>query len=199
MMQRSVAKHSQISSNACSFKHVDTMLVMRGSGKYQHGMTLLELVIVIVVLGILSGVASVKMGSASSLTMQSQTQLVAAHIRQLQSLAFNWGCDLKMVVAGSGYSVSSRVDYTGTDKETKCGDTVSLVKIPGRFEDFNIQLENNLSFSVGGTLYIDSMGRPTDATGLPISANTDFMVSDSANNWRIRVSPLTAFVTITKL
>ena len=168
--------------------------------KKQKGMTMIELVIVLIVIGIVSGVSAMKYGSSSSLTISQQTQMFANHIRQMQALSLNWGCNLKMLVTASGYSVTANTDYSGTDKATNCKDGVSLIKTPGRFEDFNFSLDHDVTFSGTGILYLDDTGQPSTAT--PTTAkttNTDFQMTENGNNFRIRILPVSGFVEISKI
>ena len=165
----------------------------------QKGVTLMELVIVMVVISTVSGVAAMKYGSSSSLTISQQSQMFANHVRQIQAMAFNWGCNLKLVVTTNGYSAKASADYSATDKATLCEDGVTLIKNPGRAEDFSYSLEHGVTFSGTGTLYIDKKGQPTDIGGVAISTNTDFQMTENSNNWQIRISPVSGFVAINKL
>jgi len=175
------------------------MLLIKLNQK-QKGMTMMELIIVIIVMGIVSGVGAMKYGSSSSLTISQQSQMFSNHIRQMQTLALSWGCNLKMVVDANSYYVTANTDYSGTDKAVKCKDGVTLIKTPGRFEDFDFSLAHGVTFTGTGTLYLDSKGQPSNAAATAAkTTNTDFQMSENGNNFRIRISPVTGFVEIAKI
>lgn len=164
----------------------------------QYGLTLIELVIVIVIISIVSGVAGSKLGSTSA-TVAVQAEQFAAHVRHAQNIALNWGCELTLAINTASYNLVSRIDYTGTDKASRCGDGATILTDPASHTAFNFLLSNGIQFTATGAIYFDSLGRPTDATGTPVTTTTSFTLSGGSNNWQVSVTPVTGFVTLVSI
>ena len=161
----------------------------------QTGITLIELLIVIVVLGIISGIATVKLNSTMSFSSGVQATNFAQNIRHAQSLATNWGCDFDFTIITTNYAVTNKTAIPGKI----CNTAGSSVSDPATGKIFSITLSDNVTFTAGtGTFYFDSFGRPNDAGGL-ISTNTSFTLSGNNTSWQITMAPITGFVSINKL
>lgn len=166
----------------------------------QSGFTLVELVVVIIVMSIVAGIAGTKLGSSAAATLGPQAEQFAANIRHAQSMAVNWGCDVKLSISSTtSYNLTSRIDYSGTDKAALCGDGATIVNDPATREAFNVLLSNDVQFTATGTIYFDSLGRPTDAAGTPVTTTTSFTLSGGSKNWQVSVTPVTGFVTLVNI
>lgn len=162
-------------------------------------MTLIELAIVIIVIAIISGVAASKLSSTSSITAGHQAELVANHIRQVQSLAISWGCKMKFNISATSYNVTANADYSTSAKSTTCGNGASVIKNPADRSTFTITLENGVQFAATGSLYFDILGRPTDAAGTPTSVTSSYTLSGDGVSYQISVSPVSGFVSLVRL
>ncbi|MDH3326512.1 MAG: prepilin-type N-terminal cleavage/methylation domain-containing protein [Gammaproteobacteria bacterium] len=158
-------------------------------------MTLIELVIVIVVLGIIAGVATVKMNNSMSFSSGIQATKISQDIRHAQSLAINWGCELDFTTTTTNYAFTNRTAMAGKI----CNTAGSAIKDPATGNNFSISLKDGVTFTAGiGTFYFDSLGRPNDNLGL-LTTPSSFTISGNNAIWTIVVSPITGFVTSTKL
>ncbi|MDH5547858.1 MAG: type II secretion system GspH family protein [Gammaproteobacteria bacterium] len=162
----------------------------------QHGITLIELIISIVVIGILVAIATTRVNT-SSITLSQQAEAFAADIRHTQSLAIHWGCQLTIAAttAPAEYQVLSKSSYAGKI----CSAAATVIKDPRNGNDFTATLVNGIVFSANQTLYFDSFGRPIDIVGSIISADTVFTLTKSGVSYEIRVVPLSGYVTVVKL
>lgn len=167
---------------------------MKRAAGHQHGITLIELVITILVIGIMSGIASVKFGF-SDITLAQQAEQFAADIRHARSLAINWGCELSLTVTTPDqYEVSSKQAYAG-----KPCDVVGTIKdqISGR--DFVVNLANGVQFTANATFHFDSFGRPIDEASSIINNDTSFDMTTGNQTYRITVTQLSGYVSTTRL
>ena len=166
-------------------------------GKSQQGMTLIELVIVIVILSILVAVASIRLSNPAAITLTYQAELFAGHIRYLQSLALNWGCELNLnITSTTTYTVTSRQSYAGK----ACHTAAATINNPSTQQPFSVSLSDSVQFSATSSLGFDSLGRPIDTTtGVLLSSNTQFNMTAGGIIWRVTVSPVSGFVSLVKL
>jgi len=163
--------------------------------KLQSGLTLIELVIVIIVLSILAGIGSAQINSSDEFSLSQQARKFSNHIRHVQLLANNWGCDLRLTVSASNYEVTSQTDYTG-DGKAECG-AGNVITDPAAFDSFSIDLEGSVTFSSTGNFYFDTLGRPRNsATDALLTATTQFDMSSGSATWRATIAPISGFVTL---
>ena len=146
----------------------------------QQGVTLLELVMVLVIIGVLAAIAAPRLSLTDS-SVHVQAAQIARDIRHIQMLAMNQGRTLIFQSLGNGY---------------RCVDsTNAVISDPASQQAFNFGLENGVTLA-GGDLGFDSLGRPVNA-GTPVAAAVDYNVSGGAQSAVISVAPITGFVTVT--
>ena len=159
------------------------------------GMTLIELLIVITVIGILSSVAVSKITSSGTLTLGQQATKFSHNIRHAQTLAQFWGCTLVVEVTTNSYEVRNKAPVTG---KTKCSTTDTIIVDPSTRENFDVNLEYGVQFSSTGIFDFSHKGIPEDnATGNDLAALTNFNITDGTNTITISVSHITGFVEVT--
>lgn len=156
--------------------------------KRSQGFTLLELVVIITLVGIMASYAAVKWQPVATFTINQQAELLAQNIRHVQSLAMYWGVSLRLVPAGTQYSVVC-VNGTGSAPCVNAGDTV---KNPTNNSPFIVQLGDGLSIS-GFATEFDSGGRPVNGVAL-LTADRLFTLSVSGLSRTLVVKPVTGFV-----
>lgn len=144
------------------------------------GVTLIELVIVVMILGILAAVAMARGPSSADTTLGSQASLFVQNLRHLQALAVHQGKTLTMDSTSSGYS----------GKESGV-----VITEPVKGSSFQVTLENGATMSVA-SIDFDEMGRPESA-GTLISSPQAFVLTGSSNSITVSVTPITGYVYIT--
>ena len=165
--------------------------------KSQSGMTLIELVIVIIVLSILVATGSAQIGSTNEMMLSQQAKKFASQIRHAQFLATNWGCDIKLTMTASKYEATYQTTSTAEGK----ADCISgnIVNDPASFDNLSITLENSASFTGGTIFYFDNFGRPKDSATDVLLGNINIDMTTGTSTWRITINSLTGFVSSTAL
>jgi len=163
----------------------------------QSGLTLLELVIVISVVGLLAAIASSKFLSIAGMSARHQTDLFANDIRHLQSLAMSWGCELELNVSSTSYDVFSKTDYSAAGK-SYCATGLPITN-PTFGQSFSVNISNGLTLAPTGSIYFDNMGRPTDIAGSLLSVATTYTLSGGGESWQISIQPITGWVSMNKV
>lgn len=127
------------------------------------GFTLLEVIFVIILLGILTKFAMMKLITPGTMTLPAQAQAVAGLVRQAQALAVQ-----------RGQRMCFRVDTTGAN-----GRFAYAAPTGGACTATESSLSMAQGVSVGSatTVYFNSLGLPVDNTGAALASNTTFTVS----------------------
>jgi len=163
---------------------------------HQTGITLIELVIVIIVISILTAIATAKI-SSSNITVGQQAEQFATDIRHVQSLAINWGCELTLTITAtpSQYEVTSKQAYANKP----CNVAAAIIKDPISQQNFTITLSNGVRFTADSTFYFDSFGRPINAAGTIINVDTSFDLTSGGISYRVTIIRLSGYVTVVKV
>lgn len=164
----------------------------------QLGMTLIELVLVIIIISILGAVGSAQISSSEKLTLSQQARAFSSQLRHAQFLASNWGCDIAVTVTATKYEATYENDYFAEGKVDCIAGNV--VKDPASGQDFSITLDDSATFTKTGSFYFDVMGRPkvvvTDAL---LGVDTTFEMNYGTETWESTIVPVTGFVSLAKL
>jgi MSHA pilin protein MshC len=150
-----------------------------------RGFTLIELVIVLVVVGVISGYALMKNSSSSVYTLVSQANTMAHDIRHVQTLATTWGRSL-CISAAAGENGTYTVSYFITST-SQCN--VSPVINPVTGAAFNVSLQKGVVLAGPATLVINSLGKPAAASSYTLTSGDATVTLD--------VAALTGYVTVT--
>ena len=151
------------------------------------GFTLIETVVVLVLLGILAVNVVIRWPADNELKLPAQADLLATHLRHIQSLALYWGQPLRLAIGSGSYSVAC-VTASAT---SPCNN--SPVIDPATGESFSTTLENGISLAGTATTDFDSLGRPVSGGSL-ITGARSFTLSAGTPTWTVTLSPLTGFV-----
>lgn len=149
------------------------------------GFTLLDAIFAIVLLGILTKFAMMKLVTPATMTLPTQAQSVADLIRRAQSLAVVRGQRTSVSVATAGMNGSLAVACVASAPcNTDSGLTVSQGVVVG-----------NTS-----TIYFNSLGQPVNSAGVPLTSDTNFTLSyltGSVNaTFTVTVAALTGRVSV---
>ncbi|MDH5377073.1 MAG: prepilin-type N-terminal cleavage/methylation domain-containing protein [Gammaproteobacteria bacterium] len=161
--------------------------------RFQAGLSLIELVMVLIVISVLSASALVRLGTPGSQTVSIYADMLESDIVFTQGLATSWAIPLQLTFSGSSYSVQCK---TAT-ASYPCN--VSPILNPSTSEPFLINLDNGIAV-VGGGFVIDAMGRPRDvASNNILTADSVITLSSGGASWRITTAALTGFVSKQRL
>lgn len=158
------------------------MCTSSGFKRKVAGLTLLEVIFVIVVLGVLTKVAMMKLVTPATMTLHTQAQSVADLIRRGQSLA---------VVRGQRHSVA--VATAGANRSIAAACPAS----GGCSTDASFSVSQEVALGPVSTLYFNSLGQPVDNAGTVLSTNSVFTVSYEGTSFNVSVAPLTGRVSVT--
>lgn len=150
--------------------------------KGNMGVTLIEMILVVLLLGVMAAMATARWPSSADSTLGSQADLLAQNLRHLQTIAVQQGKTLTMDAISSGYSAK---------------ESTVAINDPATNQTFSVILENGVTLSVA-SIDFDEMGRPeTTGTGTLISTAQDFVLTGSTNTITVSVTPISGFISIT--
>jgi MSHA pilin protein MshC len=137
----------------------------------QNGMTLIELVTVILVIGILSVVAAARFFNTTTFEASGYFQTSLAAVRYAQKLALASGCDIRVTIDATGFTLNQ------WNNGTACTAGVSAllpVTRPGGSDAFAESPPGGVTISSSLQINFDGIGRPHDAgsgtlLGVPVS------------------------------
>jgi prepilin-type N-terminal cleavage/methylation domain-containing protein len=162
------------------------------------GLTLIEVLIAIVVVGVLSAFAVARNSSPANYTAMSQGETLAANLRHSQALATSWNRSLTVTLSGgtlqpSGYMLLANngtftVKCANGSAVAPCNST-SAVTDPATGSNFTVSLEHGISVSGPSTLTFDSFGKPSAAASYTLAAGSITVT--------VAVAAVTGFVTVT--
>lgn len=152
------------------------------------GFTLLELVFAVVLSGILTRYAMMKMLTPGTMTLPAQAQTVAASIRRAQGLAIERGQRMSVSVAASGANGTLAIACASS---APCSTNQTLT------------LAQGVAIDATSPVYFNSLGQPVTSAAVAASAataNSTFRlsyVSGAASSAQtVTVAPLTGRVTV---
>jgi len=149
------------------------------------GFTLLEMVFIVVVLGVLTKFAMMKLVTPATMTLPTQAQSLADVIRRAQSLA---------VVRGQVISVS--VAASGADGRV----VVACAASAPCSTDTSLTLSQGAVVGNTGTLYFNSLGQPVNSAGAALASDTSFTLSyqtgETNTTYTVTVAALTGRVSV---
>jgi prepilin-type N-terminal cleavage/methylation domain-containing protein len=143
--------------------------------KNQHGFTLIELVIIIVVLAIIAAVAIPRLGDVASTKAAATAEKIKSDIRYAQELAMTRNRSYRVYfnaapAPGSGYAIVYDADGDGN-----WGEVGEFASDPSGKGDLSITLNSGdyagvtASLSAGSYIAFNSLGRPTTGGGATIT------------------------------
>jgi prepilin-type N-terminal cleavage/methylation domain-containing protein len=149
------------------------------------GFTLLEVIFTVVILGILTKFAMMKLVTPATLTLPAQAQSVADVIRRAQSLAVVRGQRTSVSVAASG--VNGRV-------------TAACVASAPCSTDTSLTVSQGAVVGSASTIYFNSLGQPVNSAGTALTSDANFTLSYTTGGntatYTVTVAALTGRVSV---
>lgn len=131
-----------------------------------RGVTLIELVVTIALVGILSAVTVARVTTTSARSVANQADRMRRDLAHVQMLAMTWGVALGFNATTTGYYVTCRSTRTGTP----CTTLNATPTDPATGDPFSVTLTDSVTIGRASSVDFDSMGRPMSGTTL-LSAN----------------------------
>jgi prepilin-type N-terminal cleavage/methylation domain-containing protein len=156
----------------------------------QRGLTLIDMLVVLVIAAILGSYAAMKYTTAGDNTLWYQAQRLARDIRHVQVLSNTYGRSLQITSTSTGYSVSC---VSGA--AAPC--TSSPIVDPATGESFNVTLSYGVTLSVSGQnpAAFDLQGRPLNGAAVATTATT-YTLNSGTSTAAVAVAPVTGFVSV---
>jgi prepilin-type N-terminal cleavage/methylation domain-containing protein len=161
------------------------------------GMTLVEILIACVVVGILSAYAFARV-SPAAYTALSQAETLAANLRHTQALATTWNRNLTVTLSGGTLQPSLYMENANNGTysvkctlviaTTPCNSSSPVIN-PATGAAFTVSLQQGIAISGPQTLTFDSFGKP--------SAAASYILIAGGVTVTVSVSAVTGFVTVT--
>ena len=164
----------------------------------QKGFTLFELILVLVILGIIGGMAAARLSAPGEYSVGYQAERLAADLRHVRDLAATWGHRLTFSATANNYTVTC-VSFNGA---LPCINNGDIIRDPATSEPFQVATTDNVTLSATPvtTIDFDSLGRPNTTGGGLINATQEFRLTSSGGVvWSVTVEPLTGFVSVAQL
>ena len=158
------------------------------------GVSLIELIVVLLLIGILSVYTASRFFSTSSFDQAGFTQQSLSAIRYAQKLAIASGCDVRLTFAATSISLHKWIDTTNNRCDAAApAAVITPVTEPGG-GNFTVQAPAALTVTASlGAFYFDRIGIPFSTGGVRLSSETTVDVG----NDRISIAPETGFVRCT--
>ncbi len=150
-----------------------------------RGLTLLELIILMVVFGVLAATAAVKWSGRIG-NVRAPSDQVAQDIRYTQSLAMAKGQRHRVYFYANSYRIS---DGDGSWVVHPATGSTNAVSLPS-----GVSFQSN-GFAAGGYLAFDALGKPYNGT-TPLAAATSVSITDGSETRTIVVRANTGAVTV---
>jgi prepilin-type N-terminal cleavage/methylation domain-containing protein len=155
------------------------------------GLTLVELIIVMIVIGILAAVSVTSIAAKNTYSVNTQADQMRRDLSHIQLLASSWGVALRFAASSTGYAVTCRSTNTGTPCTTLGGQPID----PATGNSFGVTFTDGVTMTFTcNTVDFDSMGRPISGTAL-ITTNPacTYILSRNGRSVSVFLRPLGGF------
>lgn len=161
------------------------MRTSNGSSRTAAGVTLLEVLFAVVVLGVLTRFAMMKLATPATMTLPAQAQSLADVIRRAQSLA---------VVRGERTRVSVTAPGVNGAVAVACPASTACIT------DTSLSVSQGAVLGNTAALYFNSLGQPVNGAGAPLTTDTTYTLSYQTGSvtatYTVTVAALTGRVSV---
>lgn len=161
-----------------------------------RGLTLIEVLIVLVLLGVVVGLVMVAVGRTDGMRAREATNKIATDLEYAQSEAQRRQASITVSfdVGAEQYTLS---DADGAISVPATGDPY-VVDLPSEFQADGLDIAS-VDFGGSTSVTYTPVGEPTqdEAGNVPISSNSAIVVQYGDYSYTLRVAPVTGNVTVT--
>jgi MSHA pilin protein MshC len=159
-----------------------------------NGVTLVELIIVMIVMGILTAVAVTSISAKKAYSVNTQADQLRRDLSHIQLLANSWGVALRLTASSTGYTVTCRSTSTGTP----CTSLGATPVDPATGANFQVTFSDGVTMtwspSASSTVDFDSLGRPISGTSLLITNPVrTYTLSGNGRSENVYLRPIAGF------
>ncbi|MDZ7642981.1 MAG: type II secretion system protein [Woeseiaceae bacterium] len=136
----------------------------------QAGLTIVELVLVIVIIGVLGALAGPRFFNDRSFGERAYAEELAAALRYAQKVAVGSGCRVRVSVAATSYSLAQQAPQSG-----HCNSADGTYPVPVVLPDGSMvagTAPSGVSAAPAVVVTYDALGRVSSASGLAITVGT---------------------------
>lgn len=163
-----------------------------------RGLTLIEMICVLTVIGVIGVTVFVKVNSVTNVNVLNQADMLRRDLMHAQSLALTYGIALRLNVTTAGYTV------TCLATASPCAAIGNTLIDPTTSQAFAVILPDGLTMTslnssnaAAATVDFDSIGRPS-ASSAPIATNPvrTFVLTGASKTSYVYLRPITGFVEV---
>lgn len=155
----------------------------------ESGLTLIELLITIFLIGILGGFAAVRYAGRFDQSLAMQADRLRRNLAHAQILAISQSKRLKFTAATTQYKVEECSNVACT--------TTTALTDPVKGTAFVVTLDNGAVMNNTGSFLIDNLGRPANSSGLiSTSPAFTFQLGLNGRTRSVTLMPLTGFAQV---
>ncbi|CAB1075054.1 hypothetical protein D1AOALGA4SA_2874 [Olavius algarvensis Delta 1 endosymbiont] len=153
--------------------------------RYDHGFTLIEIVVVLVLVSIVATTVFTRSITTDQINLNAQTEVVKSHIRYAQSLAMkrseNWG------IFGNSSEYWLFGPWVSPTEVSS-----NPVRLPGQNSNKISMSDLGLDINPPFIIYFDGYGRPIDFIGGPLVADLSITIEKLPDRTQSRSFVITA-------
>ena len=170
------------------------MQVVTPNTSRSSGVSLIELIVVLIVVGILSSFAASRFFSQTSFDEQAFTQESLSAVRYAQKLAIASGCDIRVSFTATTVSLEQWVDAGNSSCDVNApAPVVTPVQRPGG-GNFSLTAPSGVTITASlAAFYFDQIGIPFSTAGARLTAETTVTIGPNTYS----IAPETGFVRCT--
>jgi Tfp pilus assembly protein FimT len=173
----------------------------------EHGFTIIELVLILLVVALIGVAATLDLSSFSSVTVDGAARKLSAHLRYVQQLAVTkhtrhgvvFNADLVGTPAPNTYTafmVNAPAPSTPARDPSGGGALLVNYNTDPQLQGATITGSNFCGAPCGNTVEFDALGVPTDPGGVPLTADGTVILNYAGNTRTVTITQSTGTVTV---
>jgi prepilin-type N-terminal cleavage/methylation domain-containing protein len=155
------------------------------------GVSVVEVIVVLVIFGVLAAVAMVNVGQSSQFDLRVASQKFRSDISKAQLLAVSSATRTRLLLGVGGYAVEQEI----CEPDTPCRWELALN--PSTAQPFAIGLPGGIELS-GAAVQFNSWGVPTSILGASLAAAHEFSLLKGGSSIKVSITPTTGFPVVVR-